>query len=462
LYFSSVLLNKLGMRPKTVSTVTFTKSFDQAIRPSKLKNICREYGPVPRGRITIELHDLIKCLVFHFFKGSGNLAANVATLIKKTISDSALSQRRVPLPWQLFKDLLSVALASKADPKKHPEAFYKGFRLIAMDGTKFSVGNTPQILSRLSKASARRLKAAFAKLGACVLVELGLHNPVAAALGLHGESEIALAVELLNQLPQKSLLLLDRLYGVGAHLAQIVKACQTNGGHVLARARLGLKAKVLEVFNDGSARAQIKLREKGKKNGKVIGHMEVREIRGRVKRGNQAWVEVRFWTDLMDWEQYPAAELLKLYASRWEHEIYYKELKIEMRNADLLNSHTVETAAQEVAALLIASSLVVGERIRVAAMAQTSVLRISYGKTLCWVRSLWCVLEAGQGALNAKQIEKLIRKTLKQIAAQALPIRRARSCPRKVRQPVGSWPRLLENTYEHGESEYQINPILSA
>ena len=450
------------MRPKKVSALTFTKSFDQRIRPSKLETICREHGPVARGGITIRLPELIKGMVFHLFQGSGNLAANVKTLIKKTISDSALSQRRVLLPWQLFKDLLSVALAPKADEKEHPEAFYKGFRLIAMDGTKFSVGNTPQILSRLSKAAARRMKAAFAKLGACVLVELGIHNPIAAAIGLQGESEIALSVELLSQLPEMSLLLLDRLYGVGAHLARIVKACQSKGGHVLARARLGLKAKVLEVFADGSARVEVKLREKGKKNGKVIGHLEVREIRGRVKRGNQAWVEVRFWTDLMDWVQYPAAELLKLYAKRWEHELYYKELKIEMRNGELLNSHTVETAAQEVAALLIASSLVVGERIGVAAIGETSVLRISFGKTLHWVRSLWCVLEAGKGVLSAKQIEKLIRKTLKQIAADALPKRRERSCPRKVRQPVGSWPRLLENTYEYGESEYEINPILTA
>jgi hypothetical protein len=85
----------------------------------------------------------------------------------------------------------------------------------------------------------------------------------------------------------------------------------------LARVRLGLKAKVLEVFGDGSARVQIILRESGKKKGRAIGLLEVREIRGRVKRGNQGWVEVRFWTDLMDWQQYPAAQLLKLYATRW-------------------------------------------------------------------------------------------------------------------------------------------------
>jgi len=270
----------------------------------------------------IELPELIKGMVFHFFVGTGNLAANVQTIIKKTISDSALSQRRSLLVWQLFKDLLSAALSPKAQEQKHPQAFYKGFRLVALDGTTFSVGNTPQILSRLSKAATRRMKAAFAKLGACVLVELGLHNPIAAAIGRNGESEIVLALELLNQLPQKSLLLLDRLYGVGAYLAKIFKACQNKGAHVLARVRLGLKAKVLEVFGDGSARVQVILREKNKKNGKAVGLLEVREIRGRVKRGNQGWVEVRFWSDLMDWQQYPAAELLKLYATRWEHELY--------------------------------------------------------------------------------------------------------------------------------------------
>jgi hypothetical protein len=60
------------------------------------------------------------------------------------------------------------------------------------------------------------MRAAFAKVGLCLLVEVGIHNPIAAAIACAGESEMALAKKLLQSLPEKCLLLADRLYGVGA------------------------------------------------------------------------------------------------------------------------------------------------------------------------------------------------------------------------------------------------------
>jgi hypothetical protein len=42
-------------------------------------------------------------------------------------------------------------------------------------------------------ARSRRGRAAFPKVGVAVMVELGLHNPLAAALGTKGESEMVLA-----------------------------------------------------------------------------------------------------------------------------------------------------------------------------------------------------------------------------------------------------------------------------
>jgi hypothetical protein len=76
-----------------------------------------------------------------------------------------------------------------AGPRPHPEAFWQGWRLIALDGTQFSLTNTPQVLETLPKVRMRRGYAAFAKMTTTVLVELGLHNPVAAAIARHGESE---------------------------------------------------------------------------------------------------------------------------------------------------------------------------------------------------------------------------------------------------------------------------------
>lgn len=61
--------------------------------------------------------------------------------------------------------------------------------------------------------------------------------------------------------------------------------------------------------------------------------------------------------------------------------------------------------------------------------------------------------------LTPEQGRLVVRRALKQIAAMALPKRRARSCPRKLRQPVSSWPRLRKNTYNKGAVNYSLGEI---
>jgi hypothetical protein len=68
-----------------------------------------------------------------------------------------------------------------ADPQKHPQSFYKGLRLVGLDGTQCSVSNTPRLLAAVPKAASRRLRAALGKLQIVTLIELGLHNPLKAA-----------------------------------------------------------------------------------------------------------------------------------------------------------------------------------------------------------------------------------------------------------------------------------------
>ena len=56
----------------------------------------------------------------------------------------------------------------------------------------------------MPKAKSRRGKAAFAKIVTGVLLEAGLHNPLAAAIGHCGQSEWSLAMSLLAQIPKKA------------------------------------------------------------------------------------------------------------------------------------------------------------------------------------------------------------------------------------------------------------------
>lgn len=402
----------------------------------------------------LSAHELIMGLVFHCLRGCGTLVENIRMVTGKRIAKSSVSERRQNLPWEVFDTIMKAALRPKADEEKHPHAFYKGWRLVAMDGTKFSVSNTPQILASLTKAASRRMKAAFAKLGAVLLVELGTHNPLAASIGIDGEAEQGLAKELLEAIPAGSLLIADRLYGVGAFLVLLAEALVKRPGHFLVRVSSTPKPKLLAVLKDGSVLVEIKP-SKGRGKGKL----QAREIRGRVRRAHGQWVEVRFWTSLLDGKTYPAKELLALYARRWEQEIVYKQLKVDMRQAELLRSHTVETAAQEVAALILAHALLAEERMRAAGRSGADVLRISFGKTLAMVRSLWVTLAAAGDLLSREQAAALADQVLRMIAEIALPPRRKRSCPRKVRQPIGSWPRLTENTYSIGATEYELIAI---
>jgi len=448
LYKNLQFVITLGMRTKTIPTATFKTLFQTLIPCAFICALLLRCGVRRRRPPTLSADELIQSLVFHVVAEAGTLAQHVKQLTGKDITDGALAQRRALLPPAVFEQLMSAALKPKAEPKSHPESFYHDLRLCGVDGSLFSVTNTPQVKKQMGKARSRRGRAAFAKVGAAVMVELGLHNPLAAALGANGESEMVLAKQVLAAQPEQSLLINDRYYGVAEVLVGLPAEGQR---HFLARVKNNLKRRLLEVYADGSALVEIR-------SGKQT--RIVREILGRVQRGGHGPVTtVRLWTSLLDWRQHPAAELLALYGRRWEQEVFYKELKVDMRSTVYLQSHTPLTAVQEVAALILAYAVLVDYRLEAASVGQVGVLRISFLKTLQVVKGLWQFLELSADLLGPQQVRLVVQRALRQIAEMAIPKRRKRSCPRALRQPVSSWPRLRKNTYREGALEYSVGTI---
>ena len=149
--------------------------------------------------------ELLLGLVYHVSQPQGTLATHLHELTGKKISDSAASQRRLTMPWEVFEAILAQALSpSSRSQAPARSASTRVFGSWASTGTQFSCANTPRILGTMIKAATRRFEAAFAKLGCAVLVELGSHAPLAAAISapdLLGESETALAGQLLSRLP---------------------------------------------------------------------------------------------------------------------------------------------------------------------------------------------------------------------------------------------------------------------
>jgi hypothetical protein len=400
------------------------------------------------------LADLLAALTFHVMQGAGTLAEHFSDLFDDSLADSSWADRRARVPWEVFAELMRRVLRPKAT-RRQPDAFWRGWRVLALDGTQFSLTNTPQITRTVKKARTRRGRAAFAKLTAAVLLEVGLHNPLAAAIGRAGDSEWALAQRLLAQLPKRALLLGDRLYGVAAFVVHARAACARVGSHFLLRASRSTKPRVIKRLADGTRVVQIAYRARHRPS-QILEWLEVREIRVRVGRPGHRTHELRLWTSLVDVSTAPAFELAQLYAQRWEHELYFREVKRQVRKTDRLQSHTVETAAQEIAALILASALLAAERQR-AAGAQLPVLRVSFTKLLeqC-VKPMWLWLDLGHGVLTEHQLTTIMKRGYARMRRYITPPRRARSCPRAVRQTVKAWPRLLRTQSIEGPFHFKL------
>jgi hypothetical protein len=419
------------------SPTGFLGAWEDVVGPRGVPGLAPRRGRKAR----VPLTQLLPALTWHVMQDTGTLAEHVFQLFREPLADSSWSDRRLRLPWEIFAELMRRALRPRAIAHQHRDAFWRGWRLVALDGTQFSLINTPQITDTFAKAVTRRGRAAFAKMTTAVLLEVGLHNPLAAAIGRHGESEWALAQRLLAQLPTHALVLGDRLYGVVAFARVAQRACRRGGSHFLLRASRSVKPRLIRRLADGTRLVGLAVRSPHTPRC-VIEWLEVREIRVRVGRKGHRAHELRLWTSLLDPATAPALELARVYASRWEHELYFRELKRQLRRTALLQSHTVETGAQEIAALVLASAVLANERARAAGGAIPP-LRISFGQLLDIVRGMWLVLGPFDDIFTDRQKTRVVRRGRALMRRSLTAPRRPRTCPRAVRQPVPRWPRLM-------------------
>lgn len=331
--------------------------------------------------------------------------------------------------------------------------------MVGVDGTEWSATNTPAIRAALPKAASRRLDAAFAKVRLVGLVELGLHQPLGAVAGPASEGELTLARGLWPRVPDHSLVIGDRQFGTPRTLYEAIQGCAGRAVAWLVRVRKDIKVKVVATLADGSAVVDVPVREA---NGtrRLAATLRLREIRAVVTGRDGQRHALRWWTTLLDAVLYPAAELAEHYAQRWEHELYYRELKLEVRSSSVLTSHTLDTALQEVAALVLAMAVVAQLRTAAATRVGVPPQRISFLKILLLTQQLWQSFSWGRRARSARQTRAMVDDFFASVRMMAiLPARRPRSCPRAVRQPVSSWPRKLDQPSFVAPISIKITPL---
>jgi hypothetical protein len=234
-----------------------------------------------------------------------------------------------------------------------PGAFYRGFRLVGLDGTVYDVPDSDANAAVFARPSAGpRGAGAFPQIRKLSLVELGTHVELAFVVRSIAHGEPSMVGGLLRHLTAEMLLLEDRGFFSYDHWKEVT----SRDVKLLARVKKGLILKPIQNLADGSYLAKIyrscydRLIDR---DGIVV--RVIRYTLDDPQRVGHGETHVLI-TNLLDETLYPVEELIILYHERWEQELVYDEQKTHQdpRRATKpahLRSETPAGVIQEVYAL---------------------------------------------------------------------------------------------------------------
>lgn len=318
-----------------------------------------------------------------------------------------------------------------------PGAFYRGFRLVAIDGVIY---NTPDSAAN-DKAFGRpsggdRGPGAFPQIRKVSLVEVGTHVELAFVLKRLACGETTAMEGLWRHLPEDSLLLEDR----GFFAYKQWKRARKENIAVLARVKSGLILKPIKHFSDGSYLAKIYPRPYDRekdRNGIVV-----RVIRYKLDDPQRVGHDEEhvLMTTLLDATQYPASELILLYHERWEEEITFDEQKTHQdpRRATKpahLRSETPAGVIQELVALSLSHFVIRALMFEAAAEVGLDTDRLSF--TGCF-QILKCRLPECD-TRTPQTFQAWYAGLLWEMQQEKIEPRRNRINPRVIKQKISKW-----------------------
>ena len=298
----------------------------------------------------------------------------------KVAGKSGVSQARSRLgeaPLRRLYEELVQPIATRASKG----AWYRGWRLVSLDGTCLDVADTAENRAEFGVPGASRGESAFPQLRLVALVENGTHVLFGARLGRYAEGEATLAHDVLAALRPGMLCLADR-YFFGHALWQ--RAAGT-GADLLWRVRSNLRLPRETVLPDGSYLTTVFPSEADRRH--RTGRLQVRVVEYRLEGIPDAEPLYRVVTSILDPQKAPATELAALYHERWEIEVALAELKTQLRGARVvLRSKTPELVRQEIWGLLLAHFAVRGLMHEAALQADEDPDRLSFSHAVRVVR----------------------------------------------------------------------------
>jgi Insertion element 4 transposase N-terminal/Transposase DDE domain len=246
---------------------------------------------------------------------------------------------RVPTKVAIYKarerlgreplELLFRAVAVPLADESTRGAFYRGLRLMSLDGSCLDVADTPSNDAEFARPGSHRREGggAFPQLRMVALAESGTHALCDVAMGSYCTSEKELADRLLPSLQKGMLCLADR----GFYGFRRFQAARKTGAQLLWRVASNVLLPREEQLSDGSFLTRIYPSQKDQRAKRAGVRARVVEYRLDDPALAEEEQRYRLITTILDPEQAPAKELAALYPQRWELESALGELKTHQR-----------------------------------------------------------------------------------------------------------------------------------
>jgi len=292
----------------------------------------------------VSTREVLRCVV----EGARWLGDPAASAIP---TKSGISQARTRLGAAPLEALYREVVAPVAQ-EGTPGAWYRGWRVMSLDGTTLDVGDTAanaRAFGRPGSGRGANATGAFPQLRVLGLLENGTHAICGAQLGASRTSEVAMAAAVVPHLTGAMLCLADRGF-LGFDLWRRAAA---TGAALLWRASASFTLPILERYPDGSYRSELRWHRGCASPDRTP--IPVRVMAYTLPEVPTADVAYRLVTSVLDPARAPAADLAALYHERWEMETAFDELKTHLRGGQrVLRSKTPELVRQEAWGFLLA------------------------------------------------------------------------------------------------------------
>jgi len=348
-------------------------------------------------------------------------------------SQPAISQARARLGPEPLAELFARACVPLAAPGA-PGAFWRGRRLVSMDGSTLDLADTPANAEAFGQPGSGRGsgEGAFPQLRVVALAECGTHAMFAAAMGPCSTGEATLARELTASLAPGMLVLADR--GFTGH--PLFSAFAATGADLCWRAKANAVLPVLERHADGSFLSELVASDDKRSRARVRPVRVVEYSLDDPGRPQAEDTRYRLITTLLAPEDAPAAELAALYAERWEFESALDELKSHQRGPRVvLRSKSPEGVRQEGWAYLCTHYAVRALMATAAGDRGVDPDRISFTRTLHAARRS---VRAGLGA-EGPALAAALPATIAEINDELVRGRRLRAAARVVKRKMSNY-----------------------